>query len=60
MKVLPQYDEFGAYITIDDIKIFVNSLFESGISSEEEIISKCISEFGSMCYYLIEKVVYED
>ncbi len=60
MKILPQYDEFGIYTTFDDIKSFINSLLEKGISSEEEIISNCISEFGTMCSHLIEQVIYED
>jgi hypothetical protein len=58
MIVLPQYDEFGIYITIDDIKSFVSSLFEKGVSSEEEIFSNCLSEFGRDCSHLIEKVLY--
>lgn len=58
MTVLPQYDEFGIYTTIDDVKRFVSSLFETGISSEEEIVSNCIHEFGSDNFDLIEKVLY--
>ena len=58
MTVLPQYDEFGIYTTTDDIKHFVSSLIETGISSEEEVVSNCITEFGSDNFYLIEKVLY--
>jgi hypothetical protein len=58
MTVLPQYDEFGIYTTIDDVKRFVSSLFATGISSEEEIVSNCIDEFGSDNFDLIEKVLY--
>lgn len=58
MTVLPQYDEFGIYTTIDDVKCFVSSLFEIGISSEEEVVSNCISEFGRDNFDLIEKVLY--
>lgn len=58
MIVLPQYDEFGIYTTVDDIKSYVASLFETGISSEEEVFSNCLSEFGNSSYNLIEKVLY--
>ncbi len=58
MTVLPQYDEFGIYTTLDDIRCFVASLFETGISSEEEVISNCIDQFGNDNFYLIEKVLY--
>lgn len=58
MTVLPQYDEFGIYTTVDDIKCYVSSLFETGISSEEEVFSNCIIEFGNFNYNLIESVLY--
>lgn len=58
MTVLPQYDEFGIYTSFDDIKSFVSSLFETGISSEEEVVSNCLIEFGDDNFDLIEKVLY--
>lgn len=58
MTVLPQYDEFGIYTTSEDIKCFVSSLFETGVSSEEEVISNCIDQFGRSNFDLIEKVLY--
>jgi hypothetical protein len=58
MTVLPQYDEFGIYTTVDDVKCYVSSLFETGISSEEEVFSNCLIEFGSSSSYLIESVLY--
>jgi hypothetical protein len=58
MTILPQYDEFGIYTTTDDIKFFVDSLFEGGISSEEEVVSSCLDEFGTENFDLIEKVLY--
>lgn len=58
MTVLPQYDEFGIYTTTDDVKCYVASLFETGISSEEEIMSTCLNEFGDDNFDLIEKVLY--
>lgn len=58
MTVLPQYDEFGIYTTVDDIKFYVTELFEFGVSSEEEIVSKCINEFGRSNFNLIEMIVY--
>jgi hypothetical protein len=58
MTVLPQYDEFGIYTSIDDVSQFVASLFETGISSEEEVVSNCLDKFGSDNFDLIEKVLY--
>jgi len=58
MTVLPQYDEFGIYTTIDDVKSYVSSLFDTGVSSEEEVISNCLTEFGRNNFDLIEKALY--
>jgi hypothetical protein len=58
MQVLPHYDEFGIYTTVDDVKNFVNSLFDQGISSEEEVFSSCITEFGRSNFDLIETALY--
>ncbi len=58
MTVLPQYDEFGIYTTIDDVKSYVSSLFDTGVSSEEEVMSNCLSEFGRNNFDLIEKALY--
>ena len=58
MQVIPQYDEFGIYTTVDDVKIFITSLFEQGLSSEEDIFSNCVLEFGKSNFYLIERVLY--
>jgi hypothetical protein len=58
MTVLPQYDEFGIYTTTDDIICYVASLIEQGVSSEEDVLSKCIDEFGRSHSDLIEKALY--
>jgi hypothetical protein len=58
MQVIPQYDEFGIYTTVEDVKIFVTSLIEQGISSEEEVFSNCVTEFGRSHFDLIERVLY--
>ena len=58
MTVLPQYDEFGIYTTTEDIRSFVSSLCETGISSEQEVISNCVNQFGKNNFDLIEKVLY--
>ncbi len=58
MQVIPQYDEFGIYTTVEDVKIFVTSLIEQGISSEEEVFSNCVLEFGKSHFDLIERVLY--
>jgi hypothetical protein len=58
MEILPQYDEFGIYTTMDDIKSFIVSLIEQGVSSEEDVFSKCLDYFGNLHRDLIELVVY--
>ena len=58
MQNIPQYDEFGIYTTVEDVKNFVTSLFERGISSEEEVFSNCVLEFGKSHFNLIERVLY--
>ena len=58
MEILPQYDEFGIYTTTEDVKSFVVSLFEQGISSEEDVLRRCIEYFGKINNDLIEKVLY--
>lgn len=58
MQVVPQYDEFGIYTTSDDVKIFITSLFEMGLTLEDDIFSNCVSKFGKSHLNLIEKVIY--
>ena len=58
MTVLPQYDEFGIYTTTEDITCFIASLMEQGVSSEEEVLTKCYNEFGKAHSDLIDKVLY--
>ena len=58
MTVLPQYDEFGIYTTIDDVFCFVSTLFEKGISSEEDVYHNCLNKFGKTHLDLIETVLY--
>jgi hypothetical protein len=59
MTVIPQYDEFGIYTTVDDIKFYITELFEVGVS-EEDVVSKCINEFGRSNSNLIEIVIYDE
>jgi hypothetical protein len=58
MQVLPQYDEFGIYTSTEDVKDFVISLFESGITEEFDVIDQCVDRFGTSYRNLIEKVLY--
>lgn len=58
MTVLPHYDEFGIYTTFEDVRCYITSLLEKGISSEEEVINSCLAEFGRNNSDLIEKVLY--
>jgi hypothetical protein len=58
MEILPHYDEFGIYTTKEDINSYVALLIEQGVSSEEDVFTKCLEYFGNFYIDLIEKVLY--
>lgn len=58
MQVLPQYDEFGIYTSAEDVKDFVVSLLESGVTEEFDVLDHCVDRFGTSYTSLIEKVLY--
>lgn len=58
MQVLPQYDEFGIYTSAEDVKDFVISLLEMGVTEEFDVIEQCVDRFGASYTSLIEKVLY--
>lgn len=57
--IILDYDEFGIYSNLDDVKTYISQLLESGISSDSEIFEKCLNHFGNIYSDLIEAVMYE-
>ncbi len=58
--IILHYDEFGIYLTNEDIKEYVIELIESGHTTEEEVKELCIQKFGYMHLSMIESALYED
>ena len=46
MILIPDYDEFNIYTSIDDIEIYVQQLFLQGYELKEEIYTLCLVQFG--------------
>jgi hypothetical protein len=46
MLLIPDYDEFNIYTTIDDVEYYVISLISQGFEIKEEIYSLCLNHFG--------------
>jgi hypothetical protein len=46
MTLVPDYDEFNIYTTVDDVENYIESLFEKGFQKKDEIYSMCVSHFG--------------
>lgn len=53
------YDEFGTYTTIEDIRDYISGLFESGLTTEEEIYENCLNHFGNIYSNLIDIALYD-
>jgi hypothetical protein len=58
--IILHYDEFGIYLTQDDIRDYITELIESGHTSEEEVKELCYQKFGLFHSGMIESVLYED
>jgi len=58
--IILQYDEFGTYLTMEDIRDYIVELFEEGLTSEIEILDRCLENFGFMHKGMIESALYED
>ncbi len=58
--IILHYDEFGIYLTQDDIRDYITELIEAGHTIEEEVKELCFQKFGFMNSSLIESVLYED
>ena len=46
MLLIPDYDEFNIYTTIDDVECYVINLLSQGFEIKEEIYSLCLKHFG--------------
>lgn len=58
--IILHYDEFGSYLTTEDIREYIISLFSEGITTEQEVLDMCIENFGFMHLSMIESALYED
>ena len=46
MILIPDYDEFNIYTSVDDIETYVHQLFSQGYELKEEIYTLCLKHFG--------------
>lgn len=46
MLLIPDYDEFNIYTSIDDVEDYVQQLFLQGYELKEEIYTLCLKHFG--------------
>ena len=58
--IILQYDEFGTYLTKEDVRDYIVQLFEEGITTEMEVLDRCLEFFGFMHKGMIENALYED
>jgi hypothetical protein len=54
MLLVPDYDEFNIYTTVDDVESYVEVLFEQGFELKEEIYRLCIEHFGESFQDIID------
>jgi hypothetical protein len=53
------YDEFGAYLTVEDIRDYILQLINTGKTTEDEIYQECLNYFGNIYSSLIDYAMYE-
>lgn len=46
MILIPDYDEFNIYSSVDDIESYVEQLLSQGYEAKEEVYEMCINHFG--------------
>jgi hypothetical protein len=46
MLLIPDYDEFNIYTSVDDVETYVNQLLSQGYDLKEEIYTLCLKHFG--------------
>lgn len=54
------YDEFGVYVTEDEIKKYIKYLIKEGETDKEKVLEKCKSFFGEYSSDIIRYIVYGD
>lgn len=47
MLLVPDYDEFNIYTSLDDVEFYVKHLLKQGYENKEEIYTLCLEHFGS-------------
>lgn len=47
MLLVPDYDEFNIYTSVDDVEIYVDYLLSQGYELKEEIYRLCMEHFDS-------------
>ncbi len=52
--MIPDYDEFNIYTTMDDVEYYVDQLLIQGFELKEEIYSMCLRHFGSDLKHLVD------
>lgn len=57
---ITDYDDFNIYTTVEDIEIFIRSLFVKGYESEEEIYTLCLNHFGNDHINIIDKIFTDE
>lgn len=46
MLLVPAYDEFNIYTSVDDIEVYVHQLLSQGYELKEEIYTLCLKHYG--------------
>ena len=61
MLLVPDYDEFNIYTSVDDIETYVQQLLSQGYELKEEIYTLCLKHFGKEFQDIIDIFFeYED
>lgn len=60
MDIMMDYDDFGIYSGREDIQNYIESLFNEGIESDEEMYSMCIEKFGVIYTDIINEIFNEE
>lgn len=58
MILIPDYDEFNIYTSIDDVENYVEQLILEGYELKEEIYTLCLKRFGKDFQSIID-IIFE-
>jgi hypothetical protein len=58
MILIPDYDEFNIYTSIDDVENYVEQLILEGYELKEEIYTLCLNHFGKDFQSIID-IIFE-